>query len=42
MVLVCVPILGKEIVKPAEHVGEVDADYKPPPFLQNVKSKKKC
>ena len=32
MVLVCVPIPGKEIVKSAEHVSDVDADYKPPPL----------
>ena len=30
MVLVCVPLPGKQIVKSAEHVSDVDADYKPP------------
>ena len=32
MVLVCVPIPGKESVKSAEHVSDVDADYNPPPL----------
>ena len=32
MVLVCVPIQEKEIVKSAEHVSDVDADHKPPPL----------
>ena len=33
MVLVCVPMPGKEIVKSAEHVSDVDADYKLFPSL---------
>ena len=33
MVLVCVPIPGQEIVKLAEYVSDVDADYKPHLYL---------
>ena len=30
MMMVCVPIPEKENMKSAEHVSNVDADYKPP------------
>ena len=40
MVLVCVPIPGKESVKSAEHVSDMDAE-KPPPLPFNYVGEKK-